>query len=113
MRYHMVGPRPTKLGVNISHIVRHLYLEFENSSSCGSCSTLSLLERGIFRVWPPCNGAKPRYLADARPLRGGSRAERKTKESLIPSRGTEVQSAIDKWHLGKTALNSHFETKNF
>ena len=58
MRYHMVGPRPTKLGVNISHIVRHLYLEFENSSFCGSWSTLSPLERGIFRVWSLVRGKK-------------------------------------------------------
>ena len=30
MLYETVGPSTTKLGVNINHIVRHLYLEFEN-----------------------------------------------------------------------------------
>ena len=48
MLYETVGPSSTKLGVNISHIVRHLYLEFENSSFNTLIGTLPPVERAVF-----------------------------------------------------------------
>ena len=81
MRYDMVGPRPTKLGVNISHIVSHLYLKFENSSCSGSWSPLLTLKNSFFRIWPPCRGKSSELrslLASLAPAEGkGAPGERR------------------------------------
>ena len=80
MLYETVGPRPTKLGVNISHIVSHLYLEFENSSCSGSWSPLLTLKNSFFRIWPPCREKRSSLFWGLRPQNmlgafGASRGE--------------------------------------
>ena len=93
MLYETVGPSSTKLGVNISHMVRHLYLEFENFSFNSLIGTLPPVEMGRFlKKGPQCSVPKLACcLLASLALRGkvgrfgASRASVKTEESLIPT----------------------------